>query len=550
MLLRLNIRNYAIIEAVEMRFDKGLNMITGETGAGKSILMGALGLILGRRADTQVLRNPQEKCVVEAFFSVQAYQLQPFFEENDLDYADECIIRREINPAGKSRAFVNDLPVNLDLLKELTAHLVDIVAQHETQSLLREDFYLDVLDNIAGIEEAVQSYSTAFRKYQTNLRQLTQLKNKAASNQKEADFLQFQVEEFANANIQPETDLGLEEELRLMQHAEHIQMQMGKVTALLDEGEWCVLNQLREINRILQTLAGLSAEMEGFKEKNEEVLLELREMSKSCQHLAQHTHFDQERFQWLQDRTNLLNKLMQKHQCSDIVGLLSVQQSIENQLQSIIGSDEEIVKLERETAEQKDLLTLQAKEITHARKEKQAWFERQVSDVLKDIGMPFGFVTLNFSTVDLTISGMDAVELYFSPNKGIAPKTLQQVGSGGEKSRLMLAIKSVVADNMSMPTMIFDEIDTGISGEVAIKVGQLFRRMTRNHQLIAITHLPQVAAKADAHFFVYKDHGADITATMIKSLTGEERIVEIAKMLSGDQPTKAALENAKDLVEQ
>ena len=548
MLLRLNIRNYAIIEAVEMRFDKGLNMITGETGAGKSILMGALGLILGRRADTQVLRNPEEKCVVEAFFSIQAYQLRPFFEENDLDYADECIIRREINPAGKSRAFVNDLPVNLDLLKELTARLVDIVAQHETQSLLREDFYLDVLDNIGGIEGIAAQYRKDFLHYLANLRQLTQLKNKASSNQKEADFLQFQADEFTNANIRPETDLGLEEELHLMQHAENIQMQMGKITALLDEGEWCVLNQLREINRILQTLSGLSTEIEGFKEKNEEVLLELREMSKSCHHLAQHTHFDQERFQWLSDRTSLLNKLMQKHQCNDLASLLEVQKDVENQLQSIVGNDEEIVRLERETTTQKNLLTLQAKEITNARKEKQAWFEHQVSSVLKEIGMPFGFVTLNFSAVDLNLSGMDAVELFFSPNKGIAPKTLQQVGSGGEKSRLMLAIKSVVADNMSMPTMIFDEIDTGISGEVAIKVGQLFRKMTRNHQLIAITHLPQVAAKADAHFFVYKDHGADITATMIKSLAGEERIIEIAKMLSGDQPTKAALENAKDLV--
>ncbi|MBP7256404.1 MAG: DNA repair protein RecN, partial [Chitinophagales bacterium] len=550
MLQRLSIKNYAIIESVDLDFDSGFNIITGETGAGKSILMGALGLILGKRADTSVLRNPEEKCYIEATFSVGSLKLVSFFEENDIDYQIETIIRREINAAGKSRAFINDQPVNLELLRDLTSKLVDIHAQQETGNLMDSDFLLAILDGMANNSKELELYKTKFQAWKKTNNEYAQLKKTDQDNQKEKDFLQFQFDELNALALNIETDKNLAQELELLENAELVKQNLLNSKQLLDEGDLSILTKLRENNRLLNSISDFSPEIKEIKDRCETIVLEFREIVRIVEDIAENTEYSAELIQKTTERVDLLNRMCHKHQCSDFIELKTVFENLESRLLKIDSNQEALQTLENRLIEQKNSLQEIGNQISSKREKQIEKFESTVSSILKEIGMPFGFVELKLEkNIDILLkNGIDEIKLFFSPNKGIASKTLDQVGSGGEKSRLMLAIKSLVAEAGALPTLIFDEIDTGISGDVAQKVAFIFTQLAKKHQLISITHLPQIAAKADKHFFVFKDHNADITATKIKELDENGSIIELATMLSGANPSAAAIQNAKDLM--
>lgn len=550
MLQRLSIKNYAIIESVDLDFDSGFNIITGETGAGKSILMGALGLILGKRADTSVLRNPEEKCYIEATFSVGSLKLVSFFEENDIDYQIETIIRREINAAGKSRAFINDQPVNLELLRDLTSKLVDIHAQQETGNLMDSDFLLAILDGMANNSKELELYKTKFQAWKKTNNEYAQLKKTDQDNQKEKDFLQFQFDELNALALNIETDKNLAQELELLENAELVKQNLLNSKQILDEGDLSILTKLRENNRLLNFISDFSPEIKEIKDRCETIVLEFREIVRIVEDIAENTEYSAELIQKTTERVDLLNRMCHKHQCSDFIELKTVFENLESRLLKIDSNQEALQTLENRLIEQKNSLQEIGNQISSKREKQIEKFESTVSSILKEIGMPFGFVELKLEkNIDILLkNGIDEIKLFFSPNKGIASKTLDQVGSGGEKSRLMLAIKSLVAEAGALPTLIFDEIDTGISGDVAQKVAIIFTQLAKKHQLISITHLPQIAAKADKHFFVFKDHNADITATKIKELDENGSIIELATMLSGANPSAAAIQNAKDLM--
>ncbi|MBK6338878.1 MAG: DNA repair protein RecN [Bacteroidetes bacterium] len=550
MLQRLSIKNYAIIESVDLDFDSGFNIITGETGAGKSILMGALGLILGKRADTSVLRNPEEKCYIEATFSVGSLKLVSFFEENDIDYQIETIIRREINAAGKSRAFINDQPVNLELLRDLTSKLVDIHAQQETGNLMDSDFLLAILDGMANNSKELELYKTKFQAWKKTNNEYAQLKKTDQDNQKEKDFLQFQFDELNALALNIETDKNLAQELELLENAELVKQNLLNSKQILDEGDLSILTKLRENNRLLNSISDFSPEIKEIKDRCETIVLEFREIVRIVEDIAENTEYSAELIQKTTERVDLLNRMCHKHQCSDFIELKTVFENLESRLLKIDSNQEALQTLENRLIEQKNSLQEIGNQISSKREKQIEKFESTVSSILKEIGMPFGFVELKLEkNIDILLkNGIDEIKLFFSPNKGIASKTLDQVGSGGEKSRLMLAIKSLVAEAGALPTLIFDEIDTGISGDVAQKVAIIFTQLAKKHQLISITHLPQIAAKADKHFFVFKDHNADITATKIKELDENGSIIELATMLSGANPSAAAIQNAKDLM--
>lgn len=551
MLQSLSIKNYAIIEAVDIQFDKQLNIITGETGAGKSILLGAMNLILGKRADTNVLRKKEEKCLVEATFSIKNYKLKKFFSENDLEYEDETIIRREINTNGKSRAFINDSPVTLDVLKELTEQLVDIHAQGETQNLLDKFFFCEILDELSKQTVVVKEYQTNYNLFKQKQNRLHQLQEEQIRLQKEFDFISFQLNELVEANLNEEEFESIESELGLLQNAEVIKRNLSEAYNLIDANEFSALSQLLQANKQIGQLASFHDVILEMHDKLSTITDDLKSITRQITNIADATEYNDERVQELMEKQTTINKLLQKHHFSEVKDLIVLQQELQGKVNAYANSSEEIVRLENEIKKEKNELFSMAQRISKNRNEKIKTAESKVSSLLVDLGMPFGHIILEQKIADaekLNPFGIDEIRLLFSANKGSHPQPLDEVGSGGEKSRLMLAIKSLVAETVTLPTLIFDEIDTGISGEVAQKVGNILKDLGKKHQVISITHLPQVAAKASKHFFVYKNHEKEKTFTEIKVLSGNERLHEIAVMLSGNNPPKEALENAKRLL--
>lgn len=551
MLQSLSIKNYAIIEAVEIQFDKQLNIITGETGAGKSILLGAMNLILGKRAEPNVLRNKEEKCLVEATFNLKNKKLKKFFSENDLEYEDETIIRREINTNGKSRAFINDSPVTLDVLKELTEQLVDIHAQGETQNLLDKFFFCEILDELSKQSTIVKEYQADFSTYKQKQQKLTQLQEQQIRLQKEFDFIAFQLNELTEANLNEEEFESIESELGLLQNAEVIKRNLAEAYNLIDGNEFSAFSQLLQANKQIGQLSGFHDVLLEMHDKLSGITDDLKSMTRQITNIAEATEFNEERVIELTDKQTTINKLLQKHHLATIKDLILLRDELQQKVNAYTNSTEEIVHLENEIVKEKTTLFATAQRISKNRNEKIKTAESKVSSILVDLGMPFGHIILEQKILDadkLNAFGVDEIRLLFSANKGSHPQPLDEVGSGGEKSRLMLAIKSLVAETVTLPTLIFDEIDTGISGEVAQKVGNILKSLGKSHQVISITHLPQVAAKASKHFFVYKNHEKEKTFTEIKTLSGDERLHEIAVMLSGNNPPKEALENAKRLL--
>ena len=551
MLQSLSISNYAIIDKVNIQFAPQLNIITGETGAGKSILLGALHLILGKRADSNVLRNKEEKCTIEAIFSIRNYSLNYFFEVNDLEYEPETIIRREINANGKSRAFINDTPVTLDVLKELTEKLVDIHAQGETQNLLDKFFFCEILDELSAQTNIVKEYHAKFNFFKQKQHRLQLLREEQIQLQKEFDFFSFQVEELSEVNLDEEEFESIESELALLENAEIIKRNLSESYQLIDGNEFSALSQLLQASKQIGQLAGFHSAILEMHDKLSTITDDLKSIVRQITNIADATEYNEARVQELTEKQNIINKLMQKHHVAGIKELIAIRQSLQEKIDSYNNSTEEISQLENAIRAEKKQLFETAQRISKNRNEKIKPVERKVSSLLVDLGMPYGHIVLEQKIMDiekLNAFGIDEITLLFSANKGTSPQPLDEVGSGGEKSRLMLALKSLVAETITLPTLIFDEIDTGISGEVALKVGNILKELGKKHQLIAITHLPQVAAKANRHFFVFKNHEKEKTSTEIKTLNDKERQHEIAVMLSGDNPPKEALENAKKLL--
>ena len=549
MLTQLHISNYAIINEVDIEFDKKLNIITGETGAGKSILMGALGLILGERADTKVLMNVEEKCVVEGTFNISGYRLKNYFETNELDYDNTCIIRREISANGKSRAFINDTPVNVTLLKELGTKLIDIVSQHETLELNESDFQLSIIDAIAETEELVFDYQQAFHQYQLLVKELNTLMEQEAKSRKDEDYFRFQLDELVQAAITENEQEELEKNLSVLSHAEIIEQSAGNASRLLDADEQSITENLRNLKSVLSPAAKHFQKIDELILRIESSLIELKDVAAELDQIAQSTQANPNELLRIENRLLIIFNLQKKHRVNNCTELLAIQQKFQLDLDAIGSLQTEIEKKEKELATKKSLLEKQAATLSGKRNKAIPVIEKNINALLKEVQMPDAKLKIeNIVNNVLSINGIDKINLLFAANTGSQFLQLNKVASGGELSRLMLCIKSLISDKVALPSIVFDEIDTGISGEAALKVSQVIKKHAAKHQVIAITHLPQIAGKADAHFYVYKTSNKSSTQTHIKKLNEKEHIEEIARMLHGANPSEKVIEAAKELI--
>jgi DNA repair protein RecN (Recombination protein N) len=552
MLKNLLIRNYALIRELEMQPDQELSIITGETGAGKSIMLGAIGLLLGNRADTKVLYNAEEKCVIEGTFEVPEHDsLFHVFEEEQLDYDTVSIIRREISPSGKSRAFVNDTPVTLEVLRKIGGLLVDIHSQHDNLQLGSNEFQLYIVDTYAQNQLLRGQYREAYKTYRKYETQYNELTKNADSLRKELDYNKFLLDEINEADLTSnEEQEVLEDDLRMLENAEEIKTKCNTSLDILNNSEYSVLNSLHQVVSILGQISGLSSKYRILRDRVESTLIELKDVVFELEGEESGIDYDPERVESINDRLTLIYRLQKKHGVNSIQDLLSLQEELEEKVGKVLNFDQAIeeakVRLEKCLEEVMRL----AEQLSETRKHVILPIEEELMTLLKDVGMPNATVKIRHEVIKPSPTGIDSVNLLFSANKGMSPQPLKNVASGGEFSRLMLCVKYVLADKTSLPTIVFDEIDTGISGEVAIKVGRMIKRMSQQeHQVIAISHLHQIAAKGNVHYFVYKDNSADKTISRIRKLTDEERIFEIAKMIGGEKPSQSAIENARELLE-
>lgn len=549
MLQKLFIRNYAIIESVEIEFSDKLNIITGETGAGKSILVGALGLILGERADSSVLFNATQKCIVEGSFSIrERSDIQKILQQGDLDADEEIVIRREVASTGKSRAFINDTPVTLSQLKQFTSLLVDLHQQFDTLELGNSDFQREVIDALAAHKIVLKQYQEAYTQYSTTQKALAAAKEQQASANKELDYYTFLYTELEEAQWKENELETLDAELKLLGNAENIKSVLDKIGYQLNEGEQPLVQQLKGISNQLQSLHDFHAAIPGLVQRLQSAQIELRDITDEIEHINNGIRFDEERIQVVSDRLALGYKLLKKHGVQTTNELLAIQNKLQQQLDKVLNLDTEIAQLEKKAATQLQQAQQLAQTLTVNRQKQVAPFEKNTDKLLTQVGMPNARIKIAINPAALNVTGGDAIEFLFDANKSNRFEPLKKVASGGELSRLMLCIKSLVAASVQLPTLIFDEIDTGISGEAARQVGIIMKDLGQSHQVIAITHQPQIAAKADAHFFVYKKEKDEKINTRIKLLSAEERVDTIAQMLSGEKPTASALENAREMM--
>jgi DNA repair protein RecN (Recombination protein N) len=549
MLQKLVIQNYALIDNLEINFDKGLNILTGETGAGKSIILGALSLILGQRAESRYFFNQQKKCVIEGSFKIAGFHLNTFFEENDLDYEGETVLRREISADGKSRAFINDTPVNLTLIKNFGERLIDIHSQHATQEINDPDFQLLVVDSVAGHQELLNTYQSKFRAYKKSVTQLQQLIEQNDKAKADLDYYQFQFDELEKAAISNDEQELLEKELYTLNNAEEIKRNLSGAHYLMHEGETSAIIQLREAGQQLSAIEKFNPEVEELHERLKSTLIELKDIAAEVEILDQKTHTDEQRAEEVNTRLSLLYNLQKKHRVNSNEELLAIQDDLSDKIQQAVFGDEAVEKLQKQISTDKQDLEKLAAELSANRTKATPVIQEKVLATLTEMGMGNSALEIEQTPLqDLAKTGTDIIRFMFSANKGHALADMSKVASGGELSRLMLSIKSIIAEYTALPTIIFDEIDTGVSGEVANKVGQVMERLSQNLQVITITHLPQIAGKGKSHYFVYKDDTAATTYTRIKKLDDNERVLEIAKMLSGDKPGESALQNARELL--
>lgn len=549
MLQQLNIKNYALIEDLSVDFTDGFSVITGETGAGKSILLGALGFVLGDRADTGVLFNKEMKCVVEAHFQLNGNNLQPLFDSNDLDFDTECIFRRELSPQKKSRAFINDTPVSLQVMKEIGSQLVDIHSQHDSLLLTDADFQLHLLDEIAQSQNLLVDYQTNYGVYNSLKRRLNELRETASKNIAENDYLKFQLDELQKVQLKEGEYAEIEQSLNVMENAEEIRSLLFSANGLLENSETAILPQLNELSSAMHRLKQLMPSSEELLQRIESAQLELKDIAYDLERIGDGAQFDEEKLQELQERFDLLSRLMMKHHVKEFEALIALRDELETKVNAFENIDQEIAQTESALKKQETLLRELASKLHALHMKAAKTFGDQVTDLARQLAMPHAMFQINVESMkDFSPTGLDQVRFMFSANKGIEVAELSKVASGGELSRLMLSIKSVVSQHNYIPTLIFDEIDTGVSGEVAAKIGGIMQGMGTSLQLISITHLPQVASKAAHHFFIYKDNEGARTQSHIKVLSNKERVTEIAKMLSNDKVTPEALKAAEVLL--
>ena len=556
MLQKLSISNYALIDNLEISFDSGLNILTGETGAGKSIILGALSLILGQRAEGRYFFNQQKKCVIEGSFKIGAFHLKQFFEDNDLDYEAETVLRREISADGKSRAFVNDTPVNLPALKALGEKLIDIHSQHATLEINDPEFQLLVVDAVAKHDELLNGYRTKFRSYKKATAKLQQLIDESDKAKADLDYYQFQFDELEKAALSADEQELLEQELYTLNNAGEIKRNLLGAFYLMEDGETSAIIQLREAGHQLMSLEKFNPLIAELYQRLNSAIIELKDIATEIEIIEQRTHTNEARGEEINTRLSLIYNLQKKHRLNSNADLLQLQDDLSAKIQQAVFGDEAIEKLRKQLDADKKELEILAAELSANRKKVIPEIESQVLSSLSEMGMGNASLSIelhsppghNSPLGGLGDNGVDSVRFLFNANKGHALAEMSKVASGGELSRLMLSIKSLIAQNTALPTIIFDEIDTGVSGEVANKVGQIMQRLADNLQVITITHLPQIASKGQSHYFVYKDDEGVTTYTRIKQLGKQERILEIAKMLSGDNPGESALQNAKELL--
>lgn len=549
MLQNLFIENYALIEKLDIRFSKGFSVITGETGAGKSIMLGALSLILGSRADTKVLKNENRKCIIEGCFAIEGYNLENFFKENDLDFETQTILRREIAPSGKSRAFINDTPVNLNILKQLGDRLVNIHSQHETITLNDANFQLAVVDSYAGNDTDLKAYQVKYIEYKKHVKELHDLKDIDSKAKMDMDYVQFQFDELEKANLQIDEQQQLEDDMKLLSHAEEIKLAMLEASEKLENSEINVLDLLSDIQKSISKIALLHPNTEELSERITSSFIELKDLSRELNAMGEAVNVDPFKLNEVSERLDLIYQLQQKHRLQSLEELIALRDRLDDQLQSINTIDEQIEVLSKEIKLEEDSLNVLAMSLSESRLNASPAIEKEIVNKLQQLGMPDArFSILLEPTPELGNEGIDKVRFLFNANKGSALNEISRIASGGELSRLMLAVKSMISGRQLLPTIVFDEIDMGVSGEVASKVGEILFGMTKNMQVISITHLPQIAGKGDSHFRVYKDNRGDTTHSVIVELSKEERILEIAKMMSGAEVTESAIENARVLL--
>jgi DNA repair protein RecN (Recombination protein N) len=547
---KLFIQNYAIIDELEIDFSNKLNIITGETGAGKSIIVGALGLILGERADSTALVNKEKKCFVEGTFDVQSKkEVRLFLKENDFDESDQLIIRRDISPNGKSRAFVNDTPVTLSQLNELTSLLVDLHQQFDTLELEQGYFQREVLDALAAQSDPLTAYQLVFKKWQASKKELEILSGQKKQFEKEFDYNQFQYNELEEAAFRENELEELDIELKLLNNSEGIKAALSRAQNDLVEGETPLISKLKILINQLQTCSSLHPEMPSILQRLQSLQIELQDISAEIDRINDDINYDPEKIEEIDNRLSAGYKLLKKHGVKTTNELLEIKQQLEQKLQAVLNIEEQIELKEKETERALAEAQQRALKISEGRKKQIRPLEEKVNNLLAQVGMPNAKLRVELrSNEELNFYGSEKIEFLFDANKSGQFQPIRKVASGGELNRLMLCIKSLIAQSVDLPTMIFDEIDTGISGEAARQVGIIMKGLASKRQIICITHQPQIAGKADAHFFVYKKVAGGAVKTNIRQLTNEERITAIAKMLSGEKPTIAAMENAREMV--
>ncbi len=551
MLKKLLIRNYILIDELDIQFNEGLTIITGETGAGKSVLLGALGLILGQRADAGALLDKKKKCIIEGVFAIENYSLQKFFKEHELDYESETGLRREITVDGKSRAFINDTPVNLSVLRELADTLVDIHSQHETLTIANSRFQLSVVDAFAGHEKKLVSFKNLFNDHTKLSATLDELKAREQRSKSDLDYYQFQFNELEEARLKTGEQEELETELHALTHSEEIKQQLSNAFAALAGDEENIISHLASVQASLQSIAKYDARYAELAERIKSAAVEIKDIGAEAEQMERQVRFDPSRADEVNERLNTIFKLEQKHHLKTVDELITLKNELEEKLNGIGSLEEEILKMQKEKDAMFQSMIKSAKEISAARKKTFNEIEKSVKWLTTELVMPNAVLKVQHEMVSdemINSNGLDRITFLFSANKGGEFKELGKVASGGELSRLMLVIKSLLAGLAALPTIIFDEIDTGISGEVASSVGNIMQKIAHKHQVIAITHLPQIAGKGNSHFLVYKTDTKSATHTGIRMLNPDERVNEIARMLSGQKLTEAAIEHAKDLL--
>ncbi len=549
MLQKLHIQNYAIIDEIAIDFSANLNIITGETGAGKSILVGALSLILGERAESTTLMNKDKKCVVEGFFKASGRkEIKLFLKSNELDVEEELVIRREIAINGKSRAFINDTPVNLGQLKILSSLLVDLHQQFDTAELGDSDFQREVLDALAGNGSLLQEYLLVFNQFSKTKKELHLLQQQQSTANTALDYNSFLFEELQDAGLKENELEELDAELKLLSNAEEVKQQLSAVYFEIKDSEEPIVQQLKSLSNKLTTLQQFHPAIDELVKRLLGAQAELQDIGEELETIDNGVHYSPERIQIVNDKISVGYKLLKKHNVHTTAELLSISRELQQKLNDILNFSEAIVAKELATAALLKQCEDLAYVITQNREKAIHPFTEKVNCLLAQVGMPNAILKVQLQNIPLTVNGANTIEFLFDANKSGRFEPLRKVASGGELSRIMLCIKSLVAKKLQLPTLIFDEIDTGISGEAAKQVGVIMKELSLEHQLISITHQPQIAAKANAHYFVYKSINGDKINTAIRLLNNEERIITIAQMLSGEKPTAASLENAREMV--